>query len=142
MNGEPFSVIIKVKADPDEARAIDDGLKQFNDQFSEEDHHQELAVVLRDDRGELAGGLLGDTAWRWLHVGTLWIRADVRSRGYGGKLLAAAEQEAVRRGCEHCNLETHDFQALGFYQKKGYTLFAQLDDMPPEHTKYFLKKDL
>jgi len=142
MDGEPFSIIIKVKADPDEARAIDDGLKQFNDQFSEEDHHQELAIVLRDAQGMLAGGLLGDTAWRWVHVGTLWIRADVRGLGYGGKLLEAAEQEAVRRGCEHSHLETHDFQALGFYLKNGYTQFAQLDDMPPGHKKFFLKKDL
>ena len=142
MDRENFSIAIKVKAEPGEAGEIDDGLRKFNDRFSEPDNHQELAIVLRDDQGMLAGGLLGDTFWRWLHVGTLWIREDVRSLGYGRKLLAAAEEEAVRRGCEHSHLETHDFQALGFYQKNGYSLFAQLDDLPPGHKKYFLKKDL
>jgi len=142
LDKEIYSIEIKVKADPDEARAIEDGLKEFNDRFCENDNHQELAIVLRDGQGKLAGGLLGDTFWRWLHVGTLWIREDVRSLGYGRKLLEAAEQEAVRRGCRHSHLETHDFQALGFYQKYGYTLFAQLDDLPPEHKKFFLKKDL
>jgi GNAT superfamily N-acetyltransferase len=142
LDGDAYSIEVKVKAGPEEARAIDAGLKQFNDQFCEDDNHQELAVVLRDEQGQLAGGLLGDTFWRWLHVNTLWIRADVRGFGYGRRLLALAEQEAIRRGCRHSQLETHDFQALGFYQQLGYSLFAQLDDFPPEHTKYFLKKEL
>ena len=142
MDERNFSIIVKAKANPGEAKAIEDGLKEFNDRFSEEGHHHELAIVLRDDQGKLAGGLLGDTFWRWLHVSTLWIREDVRSLGYGHKLLAAAEEEARRHGCLHSHLETHDFQALGFYQKNGYTLFAQLDDFPPQHKKFFLKKDL
>ena len=137
-----FSIEVKVKADPGEAERISGGLKEYNDQFVEEDHHQELAIVLRDAQGELAGGLLGGTYWRRLHIDILWVREDVRSLGYGNKLMAAAEQEAIRRGCQHSHLETHDFQALGFYQKNGYSLFAQLDDLPPEHIKYFLKKDL
>jgi GNAT superfamily N-acetyltransferase len=140
--GDAYSIEVKAKADPEEARAIDAGLKQFNDQFSEDDNHQQLAVVLRDERGELAGGLLGDTGWRWLHVNTLWIRQDVRRLGYGRKQLALAEQEAIRRGCRHSQLETHDFQALGFYQKLGYVVFAQLDDFPPDHIKYFIKKEV
>jgi GNAT superfamily N-acetyltransferase len=142
MGGEAYSIEVKAKADAEEARAIDAGLKQFNDQFCEDDNHQELAVVLRDEQGQLAGGLLADTFWRWLHVNTLWIREDLRSSGYGRKLLAIAEQEAIRRGCRHSQLETHDFQALGFYQKLGYILFAQLDDFPPDHIKYFLRKEL
>jgi ribosomal protein S18 acetylase RimI-like enzyme len=142
VNGDSYSIELKVKADPEEARGIDAGLKQFNDQFSEDDNHLELAVVLRDGQGQLAGGLLADTGWRWLHVNTLWIRADMRGQGYGRRLLEMAEQEAIRRGCRHAQLETHDFQALGFYQKQGYGLFGQLDDYPPDHIKYFLKKEL
>jgi GNAT superfamily N-acetyltransferase len=142
LDSSSYSIAVKLKADPEEARAIDGGLKQFNDQFCEDDNHQELAVVLRDEQGQLAGGLLADTFWRWIQINTLWIREDVRSLGYGRKLLEMAEQEAIRRGCRHAQLETHDFQALGFYQKQGYCLFGQLDDFPPEHIKYFLKKEL
>jgi len=142
LDSSSYSIEVKLKADPEEARAIDAGLKQFNDQFSEDDNHLELAVVLRDEQGQLAGGLLADTGWRWVHINTLWIREDVRRLGFGRKLLEMAEQEAIRRGCRHSQLETHDFQALGFYQKRGYILFAQLDDFPPEHIKYFLKKEL
>ena len=36
----------------------------------------------------------------------------------------------------------NSFQALGFYQKRGYTVAGQLDGYPPGHTKYFLRKEL
>jgi|WetSurMetagenome_2_1015567.scaffolds.fasta_scaffold365469_2 GNAT superfamily N-acetyltransferase len=142
MDRKILLIEVMEKASPEEEAAINGGLKEYNDQFSEEDNHLLLAVLLRDAQGKLVGGLLGGTFWRWLHIDTLWIRADARSLGYGRKLMAAAEQEAIRRGCRHSQVETHDFQALGFYLKNGYSLFAQLDDMPPEHIKYFLKKDL
>jgi GNAT superfamily N-acetyltransferase len=142
MDKNTFVIEVKENASPDEAAAINNGLKEYNDQFSEDDNHLLLAVLLRDAQGKLVGGLLGGTFWRWLHIDTLWIRSDARSLGYGRKLMATAEQEAIRRGCRHSQVETHDFQALDFYLKNGYSLFAQLDDMPPEHIKYFLKKDL
>ena len=142
MDEEKFVMEIKEAASPGETEAIDEGLREFNEQFSEADNHQKLVIVLRDEKGKLAGGLLGDTAWRWLHIGTLWIRADLRHLGYGCKLMVAAEQEAIRRGCLHSHLETHDFQALGFYQKNGYSVYGQLNDFPPKHVKFFLKKEL
>jgi hypothetical protein len=39
-------------------------------------------------------------------------------------------------------VDTIDFQALPFYQKLGYTGWGRLDDLPPGHVRYFLKKDL
>jgi hypothetical protein len=37
---------------------------------------------------------------------------------------------------------TTSFQALLFYQKCAYTLYSQLDDFPPGHSRYSLKKEL
>jgi hypothetical protein len=39
-------------------------------------------------------------------------------------------------------LETLSFQARGFYERYGYSVFGELDDFPPGHRKYFLKKNL
>ena len=39
-------------------------------------------------------------------------------------------------------LETHSFQARPFYEKYGYQVFATLDDWPPGHAKYFMRKQL
>ena len=37
---------------------------------------------------------------------------------------------------------TGDLNALPFYQKRGYTIFGELPDMPPGHTQYFMRKKL
>jgi ribosomal protein S18 acetylase RimI-like enzyme len=63
-------------------------------------------------------------------------------KGLGSKLLQTAEAEAIRRGCKHAHLDTLDFQAPGFYLKKGYQVFGELQDLPPGHRRIFLRKDL
>jgi predicted acetyltransferase len=66
----------------------------------------------------------------------------VRRGGYGSKLLATAEQYALEKGCHNAWLTTASFQARPFYEKFGYELFATLDEFPPGHKLYFLKKQL
>jgi hypothetical protein len=39
-------------------------------------------------------------------------------------------------------LETHSFQARPFYEKCGYKVFGTLEDYPPGHAKFFLRKRL
>jgi ribosomal protein S18 acetylase RimI-like enzyme len=31
------------------------------------------------------------------------------------------------------DMETTDFQAVGFYEKRGYHIFARLENQPPGH---------
>jgi GNAT superfamily N-acetyltransferase len=138
----PISIALEENPDPADVAAIEKGLADYNNQFSEGDNHEFIYIMLRDSSNQLAGGLLAETFWRWLHVNILWLRQDLRQQGYGSRMLHLAEQEAVRRGCRHSQLETHEFQALPFYQKHRYVVFAELPDMPPDHIKYFLKKDL
>jgi GNAT superfamily N-acetyltransferase len=136
------SISIEDNPEPAALAAIQQELADYNLLLSETDNHQLLTILLHDSNNQLAGGLLGGTFWRWLHIDILWLRQDLRQQGYGSRLLQTAEQEAVQRGCRHAHLETHDFQAVPFYQKHGYIIFAELADLPPNHTKYFLKKDI
>ena len=39
-------------------------------------------------------------------------------------------------------METWDFQAKGFYEKNGYSVFAEIKDCPPGTIDYYLKKEL
>jgi uncharacterized protein (DUF924 family) len=56
--------------------------------------------------------------------------------------MQAAEDYALKRGCIAATLETTSFEARPFYEKRGYEVFATLDDYPPGHSKFFLRKRL
>lgn len=101
-----------------------------------------ITLFLRDDQQQIIGGAYGWTAFNYLHVDILWLRDDVRRQGHGTRLLRAAEQEALRRGCRYAQLDTFSFQARGFYEKLGYEVYSELDDVAGKHKWYFLKKNL
>lgn len=100
-----------------------------------------LVILLRDADGRLIGGLKGSTEWGWLHVEYLAVEEPHRRRGHGSRLLAAAEREALARGCHDAFLDTFSFQALPFYEAHGYRVFGELEGFAG-HTKHFLRKRL
>ncbi|HEY2378169.1 MAG TPA: GNAT family N-acetyltransferase [Gemmatimonadaceae bacterium] len=102
---------------------------------------QPLNLALRARDGTLVGGLYGATMWKWLLIDGLWVAEELRGRGLGRDLLLAGEAAAIDRGCRGSWLGTFDFQARGFYERLGYTVFAELTGFPPGHTHYHLRKD-
>jgi ribosomal protein S18 acetylase RimI-like enzyme len=101
---------------------------------------QRFGLRLTDTDGELAGGLSGVMSWGWLFIDAVWVRADQRGGGAGRRLMAAAERHAAELGCRAVWLDS--FQARGFYEALGYTVFGTLEDYPAGQTRYFLRKDL
>ncbi len=102
-----------------------------------------LHVWALDAVGDLAGGLVGYSWADWLHVTYLWIDDRHRGTGLGSRLLDEAERIArEERGCGASRLETWDFQAPGFYQKRGYEVVSVIPDYPPGITEYTLTKNL
>ena len=81
---------------------IRESLYRFNDAAVGEDHHAPLHLTEKNADGEILGGILGGTYWGWMYVDILWVKAEHRGRGIGSRLLMAAEQEAIRRGCHPC----------------------------------------
>jgi GNAT superfamily N-acetyltransferase len=78
----------------------------------------------------------------WLHVRTLAVVALVRGRGFGRELMKPAELYAVERGCSDAFLDTFSFQALPFYEKLRYRVFAIRENHPVGHRHYFIRKQL
>ncbi|MFJ8310589.1 MULTISPECIES: GNAT family N-acetyltransferase [unclassified Streptomyces] len=102
-----------------------------------------LHVWALDDAGELVGGLTGRTWAGWLHIDLLWVLGALRTAGLGTRLLTRAEELArAERGCGHARLETWDFQAPGFYRKRGYEVVGVVPDYPPGVTEFTLTKRL
>lgn len=100
---------------------------------------RELHLFAYSPDGQIAGGLAGSIFWGWLHVDTLWVAEAYRGHGLGTALMDQAEAEAIGMNVQRAYLETTDFQALDFYKKRGYQIFARLEDQPPGHVCYYMK---
>jgi GNAT superfamily N-acetyltransferase len=128
---------------PDALRQfITESLANFNVARTGSDPWYPVGFFLKGARGDWQGGLLGEIWGGWLHVRNLWLAEAARGQRNGSRLMDAAEKYAVERGCFAAMLDTHSFQALGFYQKRGYAIFGTLEDFPPGHTRHFLRKRL
>ncbi len=123
-------------------RFVTESLASFNVAATGLSAWYPVGFFLKSRNGEWLGGLLGHIWGGWLQVTHLWIASAVRRQRYGTRLLQAAEDYAVERGCIGATLETTSFEARPFYEKRGYEVFATLDDYPPGHSKFFLRKRL
>ena len=98
--------------------------------------------VLRGERDDVLGGVLGQLWGSWLQVTYLWVAEAARGAGHGTRLMSDAEAYACSRGAVGATVETHSFQARPFYERLGYEVFGTLDGYPPGHVKFFLRKAL
>jgi len=137
-----YRVVYAPAATPDDRAAILAGLQSFNRRFVPDPDFQPLVFLLRSSPDRVAGGLVGETGWKWLHIHWLWVEESARGKGFGQQLMQAAEREAAMRGCVAAHLDTFEFQALGFYERTGYTVFGTLENYPPGFRRYFLSKPL
>lgn len=119
---------------------LDDELTAFNAEATGAGTPQPLSVRATDADGELAGGL---TAWIWgscCAVGMLWVREDQRHAGWGSRLMRAAEEEAVRRGCTEMIVSSFTFQAPDFYKGLGYRETGRTEGIPGGHQDVHMHK--
>ena len=125
---------------------IDNKIIEFNAQqvpFTQAEQFINLNYIIKDSTDAIIGGITATAyCWKILYVSILWIDERYRNHGYGSLLLEKVEQEAQQMGCTLAHLDTFDFQAKDFYLKHGYTIFGELPNCPPGHTKYFLSKSL
>ena len=102
-----------------------------------------MNVVAGDDGGRTVGGLIGETQFHWLKIKYMSVAPAHRRRGVGRQLIAAAEAEAILRGCRYSFVDTMDYQAPIFYQKLGYEIAGRLPNWDSHgHAKLFLMKTL
>jgi GNAT superfamily N-acetyltransferase len=131
---------------PEEERRVHEQIVAFNAAavpFTQSEPFEKIALSVRDDNDVVIGGLIGMLyCWNCLYVDVLWMDAPARGKGHGSRLLQAAEQQAKDSGCHLSHLDTFDFQAKDFYVKHGYQVFGELKNCPPNHTRYYMKKEL
>jgi ribosomal protein S18 acetylase RimI-like enzyme len=135
---------LKIESNPDsdDLEFIDNQINEFNVAQTNYHDFRWLAAFIRDDTGNIMAGITGFTWGKSCRIQSLWVHPNLRGQGYGHTLMQAAEHEAMARDCHVIVLETHSFQAPGFYQKLGYTVSGYHEDYPYHHREYFLHKRL
>ncbi|KGP71932.1 GNAT family N-acetyltransferase [Pontibacillus yanchengensis] len=104
---------------------------------------QHTSFIIRDENGEILGGITGKIFWYHLHIHNLWVDQSIRGDGYGEKLLHHIEEVAKENQCSLIQLDSFSFQAPDFYQKYGYEVVGIIDEFPTkEHSQYYLVKRL
>lgn len=143
MMEQTFTMSIESTVSDEDRTAVERGLMDHAAGMGiEPDAPQQVAVLLRDQSGALVGGLIGQAMWGWLNIRLLWVSETFRSKGHGGRLLRAGEDEGARRGCHHARLEVFSPDALRFYLREGYATYGILADYPKGHTRHCLAKPI
>jgi ribosomal protein S18 acetylase RimI-like enzyme len=95
------------------------------------------SLIVAEKGGDLAGYVLVRYSSRHkvARIYSLAVNPKLKGQGLGGRLLAAAHQDANRRRCRLMRLEVHEHntRAIARYEKSGYRLFGRHRDYYDDH---------
>jgi GNAT superfamily N-acetyltransferase len=141
--GRSAGLNLRVGAEDAELSArLSEELTAFNNHATGAHDDRGLSVRITDDAGDLVAGLVG---WTWggcAGISEVWVRADRRHEGWGARLVRAAEDEALARGCTSVIVSSMSFQAPGFYRRQGYLETGSGGGLPGGHTRHHFFKEL
>lgn len=101
---------------------------------------EQMSFIVRNDEGEIIGGLTATGFWRHLHIDFLWVDPAWRGQRIAEKLMAQAEVYARSKGHRLMVVDTLSFQAPEFYKKQGFTEFGVITDFPEGHSHHHFEK--
>ena len=132
-------------ASEDEVRAGTLGrlLREFNYQrVGRYPEGQDVHLDAKDESGKLLGGFRGEIYFHWLFVNVLIVQEHERGKGLGTRLLLEGEARAKAKGALRSRLDTFEWQAPGFYLKRGYRELLKMPDYYQHHALSLMVKDL
>jgi GNAT superfamily N-acetyltransferase len=97
-----------------------------------------LGFEMLDDVGARIGAIAGHTWGGVAEIKQLWVDDAHRGEGLGLALLDAAIAEARARGCRQMYLQSYDFQAPAFYEKRGFVRLIEIPDWPEGHVNVLM----
>jgi len=135
--------IVVGKGDAALDQRLNDELDRFNDAATPDVASAVELTVKVEQNGELIAGASGWTWGQAAGIGMTWVHEDERGTGLGAALLAAFEEEAVRRGCTHAFVTSFTFQAPEFYKRLGYEEIFRWESVPtPGRDDVHMRKQL
>ena len=138
-----FDLVVPLNPAPADRDAIVAPLVAYNTSKAGAPGYKPVAILVRDhESARTIGGLWGSISYQWLHIDLLYVPEAHRGNGVGAEIMQRAEEIARANDCVGLRVDTHSFQAPGFYSKLGYEIFGTLDDNPPGTRRFFLHKRL
>lgn len=81
--------------------------------------HTGYKLVIKNDDGQVIGGVSGYTTFGTMNVEAFWVDERYRGQGYGRDLLLHAEELAKEKDCIAGQIACFSFQNLDFLKKTG-----------------------
>jgi ribosomal protein S18 acetylase RimI-like enzyme len=131
------------RCNQDDINYLWEGINEYNrtiGPMSNYSMYEPYRIVIRNSDNVIIAGILTKIYLNSMHVELLWIAPQYRKSGLGTELLTKAELYAKENGCTFICLDTFSFQAIHFYIKYGYEVYATLDDFPDDIVQYYLRK--
>jgi ribosomal protein S18 acetylase RimI-like enzyme len=135
-------VTVETEPRPEDIRTLEEALYHFNIEATGIRDAELFGLFLRSADGMTIGGANG---WSWgetCYVRNFFVPTHLRGRGLGTRLMGDVEAEARKRGCRQIMLETHSFQAPGFYRKLGFAVTGRVEHYPVGHSYLTMVKRL
>lgn len=83
----------------EDAKAISPGLVNFNHKanrtLKRDEEEIMFFIFVRDDSGNIKGGVRAVCFWNVLHIELLWVSEEIRGKGLGSELMEKAELYTV-----------------------------------------------
>jgi len=135
-----------IESTEDAAAAIDDKIVAFNSthvSFITPGIFQRHNFHITDQQGNMIAGVNALLyCWNIAYLDVLYVDSAYRGKGIGTQLMDHLEMKMQSLGSTLIHLDTFDWQAKDFYEKRGYSIFGVLDDCPERHKRYYLRKTL
>jgi GNAT superfamily N-acetyltransferase len=141
-----LSLTVLEHDEPEVQEQIRELLRTFNritvpEAYTDWSSQRTYDLIYRDEQGEIAGAILNKLYWGDMYIAYLFVREDMRGQDIGSRLIEQSEQAAIERDCTYMWVTTFSWQARGFYEKHGFRIVGEMQNHPPGHSLYTLRKD-
>lgn len=94
----------------EEFETIRQGIRAYNAQHLPDGEVKKIGCFVRNEEGNLVGGLTGDLFTNSVFVEFLWLDEHYRQHGLGSQLMQRLEHEVKPQGVTDICLDTYSFQ--------------------------------
>ena len=136
-------MFIEVVTDPgvDDMAMVERGMRESGRTVTP-DRTEDIRVgaFARSAENRIVGGINASVGPSGLEINAMWLDDAHRGNGTGAKLFSGVEEFARSHGAGIAFLTTVD--SRDFYERHGYSVYAELEGPGGKTARYHMKKEL